>query len=109
MKTFVGNPFNVIQYWLLHKLIAKEVNITPGDIVFSITIPHIYDRHENTIREQIERFNRLNQVDPVINKKITVDIGDNSFYDFKWEDIKIDGYDEFGGEKLKKYDFEVAI
>lgn len=107
----LGNPFNIIQYWLLHKLICNEVNLEPGDIVFSISIPHIYDRHIEGIRNQIERFYKLNKIDNVDNKEVTVklNIENKSFYDFKWDDIEIEGYDSFGGEPLKIYTFENAI
>lgn len=106
----LGNPFDIIQYWFLHKLIANEVDIEPGKIVFSITIPHIYDRHIETIKAQINRFEKLNKIDPVDQKEVTVKIDDNASFDtVNWNDITVEGYNEFAGEPLKKYQFEIAI
>lgn len=106
----LGQPFNVIQYWFLHKMIAKEVGIEPGDIIFSITIPHIYDRHVNTIKDQINQFKQYNEEDPVDNKFVTIDINDDaSFYNVSFDDLTIIGYDRFNNQSLQKYQFEIAI
>ena len=105
----LGNPFNCIQYWVLHKLIAKEVGIKAGDVMFTMVMPHIYDRHLDTINEQMRRLSDLNSIDPVDDKEITVEIDDVGFYDFTMDNIRIKGYDNFGGEPLKKYSFEVGI
>lgn len=105
----LGNPFNCIQYWVLHKLIAQEVGIEAGNIVFVMTIPHLYDRHQRTIAKQADRFYEINGVENVNDKEITVEIDDVGFYDFTMDNIRISGYDEFGGEPLKKYSFEVGI
>lgn len=105
----LGTCFNVFQYWVLHKLIAKEVGIEAGDMVFVMVVPHLYDRHIHTIKEQMSRFDLLNSIDPVDDKEITVEIDDVGFYDFTMDNIRIKGYDNFGGEPLKKYSFEVGI
>lgn len=105
----LGNPFNCIQYWVLHKLIAQEVGIEAGNIVFVMTIPHLYDRHQRTIAKQADRFYEIDSVENVNDKEITVEIDDVGFYDFTMDNIRISGYDEFGGESLKKYSFEVGI
>lgn len=106
----LGQPFNVIQYWFLHKMIAKEVGIEPGDIIFSITIPHIYDRHVNTIKDQINQFKQYNEEDPVDNKFVTIDINDDaSFYNVSFDDLTIIGYNRFNNQSLQKYQFEIAI
>lgn len=105
----LGNPFNCIQYWVLHKLIAQEVGIEAGNIVFVMTIPHLYDRHQHTIAKQADRFYEIDSVENVNDKEITVEIEDVGFYDFTMDNIRISGYDEFGGEPLEKYSFEVGI
>lgn len=105
----LGNPFNCIQYWVLHKLIAQEVGIKAGDVMFTMVMPHIYDRHFDTINEQMSRLSDLNSIDPVDDKEITVEIDDVGLYDFTMDNIRIKGYDNFGGEPLKKYSFEVGI
>jgi thymidylate synthase len=110
VKIIVGQPFNIIQYWFLHKMIAKEVGIDPGDIIFSITIPHIYDRHIDTIKDQINQFKQYNKEDPVDNKFVTIDINDDaSFYNVSFDDLKVIGYDQFNKKPLQKYQFEISI
>lgn len=105
----LGNPFNVFQYWILHKLIANECNLGFGNVIFSIDIPHVYTRHINTLKNQIERFNEINKIDPVDLKNVTIKIADKPFYDIKTEDIEVIDYNTFGGEPLKKFHFDVAI
>lgn len=91
-------------------MIAKEVGIDPGDIIFSITIPHIYDRHIDTIKDQINQFKQYNKEDPVDNKFVTIDINDNaSFYNVSFDDLKVIGYDQFNKKPLQKYQFEISI
>ena len=105
----LGNPFNCIQYWVLHKLIAKEVGLEPDDIMFTMTVPHLYDRHIDTIKEQSRRYFALATKYDELNKQIEIEIDDVGFYDFTIDNIRVKGYDEFGGEPLKKYSFEVGI
>lgn len=107
----LGNPFNCIQYNVLHKLIANEVGLPIGDMMFTMVVPHLYDRHIHTIKEQMSRFDLLNSVDPVDKKEITMEIDDVGFYDFTIDNINIAGYDGFGfeNEPLKKFKFEVGI
>ena len=108
----VGNPYNVWQYWVLHKLICHEVGIEPGEIVFSITIPHIYDRHLETIKKQIHRYEELKKEEESMNgggfKEIEVALDLKGFYDFSSKDVKVSNYDSFGGEPLKVFRYEVA-
>ena len=42
---FLGLPFNVSQYALLHRLIAQVVGREIGDFVFTMDDAHLYDRH----------------------------------------------------------------
>lgn len=105
----LGLPFNISQYWFLHKLICQEVGIEPGKIIFSIAIPHIYDRHINQIESQIDRFKQLNKIDPVDKKIVSIDVDDVSFDNISWDNIRLSGYNQFGNEPLKNYRFEVAI
>lgn len=107
--TTLGEPFNVIQYYILHKLIAREVGIEAGDVIFSITIPHIYDRHIEGLRDQLDRFYRLDKVEHADDRILTLELDDVPFYEFSYDNVHIHGYDSFGGEPLKRYEFEKAI
>lgn len=108
----LGLPFNVAQYWVLHRLIANEVGLEVGDMVFIMTTPHIYDRHIDTIMVQDYNYwcNTERMKDNSIEQPpIEIEIDDVGFYDFTMDNIRIKGYDNFGGEPLKKYSFEVGI
>lgn len=84
----------------------------PGEIVFSIAIPHIYDRHLETIKKQIERYEFLKKEEEYLNgtsnKEIEVELDLKGFYDFSSKDVKVSNYDNFGGEPLKVFKYEVA-
>ena len=100
----LGNPFNCIQYWVLHKLIANECGLEAGDMIFVMTTPHLYDRHIDTIKEQCNTFESLTG-----NNEIEIEIDDVGFYDFTIDNIRVKNYKEYGGKKLPKYKFEVGI
>lgn len=100
----LGNPFNCIQYWVLHKLIANECGLEAGDMMFVMTTPHLYDRHIDTIKEQCNTFESLTG-----NNEIEIEIDDVGFYDFTIDNIRVKNYKEYGGKKLPKYKFEVGI
>lgn len=108
----LGLPFNVAQYWVLHKLIANEVGLEAGDMIFVMTTPHIYGRHIETITKQMHEYGNSELAMLFSDTKqppIEIEIDDVGFYDFTMDNIRISGYDEFGGEPLKKYSFEVGI
>lgn len=94
----LGLPNNVFQYSLLHKLMAKEANLDCGYLHWSIGDTHIYNRHIDTIMEQIKTKSSL-------KPKIKINFKDN-IYDFTPEDVSILDYDI---NTLPKYKFEVAI
>lgn len=52
--TFLGLPYNVAQYSLLHRLISHVVGIPFGNITFQLGDVHLYDRHD----ECAEIFNQ---------------------------------------------------
>lgn len=52
---FLGLPFNISQYALLHRLIAQVTGREIGDFVFIIDDAHLYDRHIEKSAEFLER------------------------------------------------------
>ena len=92
----LGNSYNVYQYSVLHKMIAQVSNLEVGTICFNIDNLHVYDRHVDTLKEQIK--GELHK-QPIV--KINPEI--NSFYKFKPEDVTIEKYENNG-----KYKYEVA-
>lgn len=84
----LGFVANVYQYSMLQRVIAHTLGLELGDFVHTIIDAHIYDRH---IEQLIEQVNRKTFDSPTvkINPNLT------SFYENKWEDIEIIGY-EYG-------------
>ena len=50
----LGLVSNVFQYSVLHKLIAKECGLEPAELIWTISNAHIYDRHIEDLKKQIE-------------------------------------------------------
>lgn len=50
----LGLVANVFQYSVLHKLIAKECGLEPAELIWNIDNAHIYDRHIEDLKKQIE-------------------------------------------------------
>lgn len=93
----LGNPYNVYQYSVLHKVIAQVSGLMPGEMVFSIFDGHLYERHIETMKEQMAN-ECYEPATITINPEVT------SFYEFTEDDVIIEGYESHG-----KYEYEVAI
>lgn len=93
----LGNPYNIYQYSILHRLIAQVTDKEVGTICFNIDNAHIYDRHLEPLTEQIQR-ETFDAPNVWINPEI------KSFYDFKIEDIVVSNYKH--GDRVK---LEVAV
>lgn len=93
----LGNPYNMYQYSILHRMIAQVSGLEVGEICFNIDNAHIYDRHIMPLVEQIGR-ETFESPEIWINPEIT------SFYDFTAEDILIIGY-----EHGAKVSLEIAL
>lgn len=52
---FLGLPFNIASYALLLHMIAKEAELTPARLLFSIGDAHIYNNHQSQCIELIGR------------------------------------------------------
>ena len=55
VDTFLGLPFNIASYGLLLKLIAKEVNMAPGELIGNLGDVHLYNNHLEQAKEQLSR------------------------------------------------------
>ena len=80
---FLGVPFNIASYGLLLHLLAKEVNMVPGDLIFSGGDIHIYTNHIEQAKEQLTR-----QTFELPKLELT----NTSIFELKYEDIKILNY-----------------
>jgi len=55
VDTFLGLPFNIASYGLLLEIIAKEVNMVPGELIGNLGDTHLYLNHVEQAKEQIGR------------------------------------------------------
>ena len=56
VDTFLGLPFNIASYGLLLEIIAKEVNMVPGELIGNLGDVHLYlSDHIEAAKEQISR------------------------------------------------------
>jgi len=93
----LGNPYNVYQYSVLHRMIAQVTGHQLGTICFNIDNAHIYERHMDALLEQVAK--------PMHEApKLWINTDVKSFYDFTIDDIKLIDYNHEKSIKL-----EIAI
>ena len=92
--TFLGVPFNIASYALLTCMLAQVCGYEPKEFIHTIGDAHIYEDHFDVVKTQIER-EPLPLPHLVLNKDI------DNLFDFKIEDIKLEGYQSHGPLKGK--------
>lgn len=92
--TFLGVPFNIASYALLTCMLAQVCGYEPKEFIHTIGDAHIYKDHFDVVKTQIER-EPLPLPHLVLNKYI------DNLFDFKIEDIKLEGYQSHGPLKGK--------
>ena len=81
----LGLPFNIASYSLLIHMLAKRVNLKPGELIISFGDVHIYLNHQNQVKEQLQRKpGKLPEL--WLNPDVT------KLSKYKMEDIKLNGY-----------------
>lgn len=97
----LGLPYNVLQYHALHALMAEEVGLELGTMYWNIDNAHIYERHVEKIKEQVDEGFTTEVLDAV--PKLVLPEG-RDFYDRRLSGAKIVDYKHNG-----TYTYEVAI
>ena len=87
----LGVPFNTAQYAALVHMIAQVSGLQAGQFTHVINNAHIYENHVEALRTQLERRKKALPA-PIL--RINPDVTD--FYDFKAEDIILEGYEHLG-------------
>lgn len=83
---FLGVPFNISSYSLLTYMMAQVNNMLPGEFIHTFGDLHIYENHIEQINEQLRRAPKEL---PTLILNPTI----KNLFDFKYEDIKLEGYD----------------
>ena len=82
----LGNPFNVLQYYVLQRMIAQVTGYEIGTLTFNINDAHIYERHIEPLEKQISLPSY-----PAPILRINPEI--KNFYDFTIDDFDLVGYE----------------
>lgn len=82
---FLGVPFNIASYALLVHMVAQQVNMVPGDFVWSGGDVHLYSNHLEQAKLQLTR-------EPLPLPKLVIKRKPDSIFDYKFEDFEIVGY-----------------
>lgn len=109
VDTGLGLPFNIASYGLLLEIIAKMVNMVPGELIGNLGDTHLYNNHLEPIQEQLSResfklpkLNISNNV--IIDIKKYIDKEDMNLDIFisrlKSEDFTLEGYESHPTIKL---------
>ncbi len=83
---FLGVPFNIASYALLTHMVAQVCGLGVGDFVHTLGDAHLYNNHVEQARLQLAR-------EPRPLARLQLNPARRSLFDFRYEDIAIEGYE----------------
>ncbi len=95
----VGTCANIAQYAMLTHMIAQVTGCVAERLIWFGSNVHIYENQIEAALDHVQRLPLRNNVRVALNKEIT------NIDDFKPEDIKITGYDNY----LSPIKYPVAV
>mgnify|MGYP005993008417 CR=1 FL=1 len=84
--SFLGIPFNIMSYSVFVHMVAQVVGLKPGRFIHIIGDFHVYDAHEEAVREQLSR-------QPFAFPRLTITPGITDIDKFEIGDFRVDGYE----------------
>jgi thymidylate synthase len=83
---FLGVPFNIASYAALTQMIAQATKLKPKEFIHTLGDAHIYLNHIKQMELQLTR-------EPRPLPKLELNPNIENIFDFRFEDIKVTGYD----------------
>lgn len=84
--TMLGAPFNYFNASLLLRMIAKVVDMDPGELIWMSGDTHLYLNHVDAVKEQLSRSPRTFPTMKILRKPESID-------GYRIEDFVVEGYD----------------
>ncbi|MGW4894358.1 thymidylate synthase [Kitasatospora sp. NPDC004240] len=81
---FLGVPFNIASYALLTHMVAQQLDLEPGDFIWTGGDCHIYDNHRDQVTEQLSR-------EPFAFPRLRLRRAD-SLFDYAYSDVEVLDY-----------------
>jgi thymidylate synthase len=82
---FLGVPFNIASYALLTHMMCDQVDLSPGDFIWSGGDCHLYCDHLEQARLQLSRS-------PMALPRLVIRQKRHSIFDYRFEDFTLEGY-----------------
>nr|WP_265558226.1 thymidylate synthase [Qipengyuania spongiae] len=88
----LGLPFNLWSAALLQRMVAQQVDLEPGELVWMGGDTHLYLNHTDLIEEQLAR-------EPQGHPRLEIKRRPPSIFDYRIEDFEVHGYTPHGALK----------
>jgi thymidylate synthase len=82
---FLGVPFNIASYALLTQMVAHQLDLEPGDFIWTGGDCHIYDNHLEQVELQLSR-------EPYPSPRLEFGRKPDTIFDYEFDDIRVVDY-----------------